>query len=113
MKKLTCALAVLALVAASGRAADVEVPSINKRGDDEKAFAEKLANAIVKKAHESVKNITVEKFEKKTPKEGRTEYYIEAGYKGGVIGTKYTAKITIPIDSSNKEKWEVLRIDYT
>jgi len=112
LSRILAAVVVAALVAPALRADD-EVPSINKRGDDEKAFVEKLANAIVKKAHGTVKNITVEKFEKKMPKEGRTDYYMEVGYKGGVVGTKYTAKVTVPIDTSNKEKWEVLRIDYS
>jgi hypothetical protein len=116
MKTVSKTLAVLALaivLSPLARAADDEVPNINKRGDDEKAFVSKVANTIVKNARTSIKTSTLESFEKKTPKEGRTEFHIKAGYKGGVVGTKYTADIVVQVDTSDKEKWEVLRIDYS
>jgi hypothetical protein len=106
-------LAVLALLAPLAQAADeVPVPNINKRGDDEKAFVKKLTNAIVANARTSQKSATVEKFEKKEPKAGRTEYHIKAGFKGAITKKDYTANIVVIIDSEAKDKWEVLRIDY-
>jgi hypothetical protein len=114
MKTLYRTLAVLALVVivAPVTAADDDIPNINKRGDDEKAFVEKLGTAVVKQARTSIKNTTDVTYEKKTPKDGRTDFHIKAGYKGGVIGTKYTATIVVHVDTSNKDKWEVLRIEY-
>src|SRR6266511_760720 len=107
------ALAALVLVVAAARAADDDVPNINKRGDDEKKFAEKMATAIVKTARTSVKSASLEKFEKKNPKEGRTEWHIKADFKGAATGKAYTADMVVHIDTSDKDKWEVLRIDYS
>jgi hypothetical protein len=106
-------IALALLLSPLARAADEEVPNINKRGSDEKAFAEKLATAIVKNARTTVKTATLDSVEKKTPKEGRTEFHIKAGYKGGIVGTKYTADIVVLVDTSDKDKWEVVRIDYS
>ncbi len=41
------------------------------------------------------------------------EDHIEAGYKGTVIGTKYTANIVVVLDISDQENWVGLRIDYS
>ncbi len=115
MKSLIKSVAVFAFVALLApltRAAEDETPNINKRGDSEKAFAEKLGGVIVRNAHTTVKATTLESYEKKEPKAGRTELHIKSGYKGAVVGTKYTANIVVFIDSSDKDKWEVLRIDY-
>jgi len=107
-------LAVVALLAPLARAADeVPLPNINKRGDDEKAFVKKLANAIVPAARSSIKSATVEKYEKKEPKAGRTEYHITAGFKGVASKKDYTATIVVYIDSSDAKKWEVTRIKYS
>jgi len=51
-------------------------------------------------------------YEVKKPKDGRIEYHIKTGYKGAVLGTKYTATVIVTVDTSNDKKWEVLRIDY-
>jgi hypothetical protein len=108
-------LTVTALLVSPALAADEpEVPNINKRGDNEKAFAEKLAKSIVTNARTSVKSDTVKlnKYEKKEPKTGRTELHINAGFKGAITKKDYTARIVVLVDSSDKDKWEVLRIDY-
>jgi hypothetical protein len=108
---------ILALVAllvplAQASAGETPVPNINKRGEDEKKFVEKLTNAIVTAGRTTVKSATVKKFEKKEPKPGHTEYHITAGYKGRVSGSSYTATIVVHIDSSTKDKWEVTRIEF-
>jgi hypothetical protein len=115
MKSLFRSVAVLAVVALAAPLARAEddVPNINKRGDNEKAFVEKLASTIVRNAHTTVKTATLESYEKKEPKAGRTEWLIKAGYKGAIVGTKYTADIVVMLDTSDKDKWEVLRIEYT
>jgi len=110
--KTVFTVAILALVAPALRAAD-DIPNINKRGDDEKAFIAKLGTAVVKQARTSIKDTTDVTYKKETPKEGRTKFIIEAGYKGAITGTKYTAEIVVDVDTSDKDKWEVLKIDYT
>jgi hypothetical protein len=105
-------LALAALLVPLARASADDVPNINKRGDDEKKFVEKLAKAIVPAARTSVKTATLGKWEKKEPKPGRLEYHIPAGYKGVVSKKDYTAHIIVHVDTSTKDKWEVTRIEY-
>jgi hypothetical protein len=108
------ALFALAMPLAPVLAGKVEVPNINKRGDNEKAFALKLAKIIVTNARTSVSEdtVTVERFTKEEPKAGRTEIHIKAGFKGAVTGNKYTAMIVVFIDTSDAKAWEVSRITY-
>jgi hypothetical protein len=115
MKQLVKAIGLMAVLVVLSPGARAEVPNINKRGDDEKAFVKKVAAAVVKEARTSIKQdkVTLEKFEKKTPKEGRTEWHIKADFPGAATGKEYTAEIVVVIDTSDKEKWEVLRIDYS
>lgn len=105
-------IALAALLAPAARAADVPIPNINKRGDNEKEFVQKTVNAIVHAARSSIKTATVDAFEKKKPKEGQEEWHIKAGYKGVATGKAYTATIVVLIDTSAKDKWDVVRIDY-
>jgi len=105
------ALAAL-LVAQSARAAD-EVPNINKRGADEKKFAGKVAEAIVKAARTSIKgDVSLDKFTTKMPKPGRTEWHLTAGFKTAALKRDAQADIVVHIDTSSKDKWEVTRIVY-
>jgi hypothetical protein len=112
MKTLFKSLSVFALfafVAPSARAQDL---NINKRGTDEKAWAEKVGVEMVKVAQKATKAHTLQKFEKKNIKAGRDEWTIEIGWKGGITGTKYTSDIVLQVDTENKDKFEVLRVDY-
>ena len=114
MKNLYKGLAVLGvavLLAPVARAAD-DVPNFNKRGDDDKEFAKRVGIAIVKKARPTTKDFTLQNHKFKETKPGRTELQLEIGYKGATGFTKYTAKPVVLIDTTNKDKWEVLRIDY-
>jgi hypothetical protein len=106
------AAALVSLVATLPARAGDETPNINKRGKDEKAFAEKVAVAIVKAARTSVKEATLENFKSKSPKAGRTEWHLTAGFKGRATKKDYTADIVVHLDTSDKDKWEVLRIEY-
>lgn len=115
MKQLYKSLAVIALIAIVApivQAADTEVPNINKRGDDEKAFAEKLAVSIVHAARTSVKKAMLDKFEKKMPKEGRTEWHLSAKFEGTATKADYVADIVVILDTADKNNWEVLNIEY-
>jgi len=114
MKNLYKGLAVLGvaiLLAPAARAAD-DVPNFNKRGENDKEFAKRVGIAIVKKARPTTKDFTLQDYKFKETKGGRTELHLEVGYKGATGFTKYTAKPVVLIDTSNKDKWEVLRIDY-
>ncbi len=107
-------LALLALLVPLARASadETPVPNINKRGDDEKKFVEKLVNAIVPAARTSVKSATLVKYTKDEPKPGRTEFRITASYKGRATKSEYTANIVVHVDTATKDKWEVTRIEY-
>jgi hypothetical protein len=105
------ALAAL-LVVLPARAAD-EVPNINKRGTDEKKFAAKVAEAIVKAARTSIKgDVSLEKFATKTPKAGRTEWHLTVGFKTAALKRDAQADIVVHLDTADKDRWEVTRIVY-
>src|SRR5262245_60449987 len=114
MKSVFKGLAVLCaavLVAPAARGAD-DIPNFNKRGDNEKEFAKRVGICIVKKARPTTKDFTLQDHKFKEVKPGKTELHLEVGYKGATGFTKYTAKPTVILDTTNKDKWEVVRIDY-
>ncbi|HEY7308601.1 MAG TPA: hypothetical protein VH643_04475 [Gemmataceae bacterium] len=86
--------------------------SFKKRGDEEKRFVAAVGTAIVKAAHKTAKKIELVKHEYSKPKANRTELTIKMEYHGAVSGKRYVADIVVKIDSSNKDAWEVLNIDY-
>ncbi len=110
-------LAVLcAAIVLSSSTRGADTPNFNKRGSEEKeekAFVTDVAHTIVKAARSSAKDITLKEYKFKEPKEGRTVLTLSAGYVGAAIKTKYTADITVHLDTSTKDKWEVDRIEYT
>lgn len=107
-------MALLACLALCGTLAAAEDNiSFKKRGDEEKRFVGAVGTAIVKAAHKTAKKIELVKHEYTKPKEGRTELAIRMEYHGVATGKRYVADIVVKIDSSNKDAWEVLSIDYT
>ncbi len=116
MRRAFNGLAVLCAAAMlSGSAYGADTPNFNKRGStdkEEKEFVTEVAQTIVKEARSSAKDITLKEYKFKEPKEGHKELTISAGYVGAAIKTKYTAEIVVHIDTSTKDKWEVLRIEY-
>jgi len=109
MRKLFGGLAILCLVAASARGEDA--PNINKR-DNEKALVKSIAETVVKTARKA-KDITVQDYKFKDAGEGKKDLVIEAGYKGIVLKTKYTANIVVQLNTANKDKWTVTNIKYS
>jgi hypothetical protein len=109
----TIAMVVLALhmCTAASRAADEEL-SFKKRGTEEKAFVTRVGEAIVKAAHGTAKKITLDKYEYTQPKAGRTDLTMTLEYHGAVTDKRYKADVVVKIDSSDKNAWEVLNIDY-
>jgi hypothetical protein len=116
MRSLFKGLLVLCAAAVLCGSARADVPSFNKRGSgekEEKAFVEKVAQAIVDEARSSAKDVTLQEYKFSEAKAGRKELKMSVGYKGAVTSTKYTADITVHLDTSTPDKWEVMRIDYT
>jgi hypothetical protein len=109
---LLAALACLLWLTGSVRAADDEVPTFKKRGDQEKAFVTKVGASIIKAARFKPQKIELDKYEITDPKKDRKDLKIKMIYHGLVTKKKYTADITVKVDSGDKDKWEVLRIDY-
>jgi hypothetical protein len=92
-------------------AADADI-SFKRRGDEEKRFVTAAGTAVVKAAHRTAKKIELVKYEYAKPRENRTELTIKMEYHGAVSGKRYVADIVVKIDSSNKDAWEVLNIEY-
>jgi hypothetical protein len=108
-------LVVLCAAALLSGSARGDTPNFNKRGSgakEEKEFVTDVAQTIVTAARSSAKDVTLQDYKFKDGKEGRKELTLSAGYKGAVLSTKYSADIVVSLDTSNKDKWEVMRIDY-
>jgi hypothetical protein len=104
-------LAILLLGGAVTMAAD-EV-SFKKRGNEEKQFVTNVGEAVIKAAHGTGKKPALVKHEYTTPKPNRTELTIKMEYFGAVTKKRYVADIVLKIDTTNKDAWEVLNIDYS
>ena len=111
--RLTGAAVVVGLICGATMAAAADDISFKKRGDEEKRFVRTVGTAIVKAAHKSAKNIELVKYEYTKPKANRTDLSIKMEYHGAVSDKRYVADIVVKIDSSNKDAWEVLNIEYT
>ena len=112
MRSIFKGLVVLCGAALLSGSARADTPNFNKRGTnekEEKAFVEQVAQTIVTEARSSAKDITLQEYKFK---EGRKNLTISAGYKGAVIKTKYTADIVVRLDTSTKDNWKVLKIEY-
>jgi hypothetical protein len=96
-------LAAVLLLAGTARAAD-DI-SFKKRGDGEKLFVTHVGEAILHAAHTTAKKPALLKV-------NRTELSVKMEYYGAVTGKRYVAEIVVKIDSSNKDAWEVLNIEY-
>jgi hypothetical protein len=94
------------------RAADEEL-SFKRRGTAEKQFVSMVGEAVVKAAHTTAKKVSLVKYAYEQPKANRTELVLKMEYHGAVSDKRYLADITVKIDSTDKEAWEVLNIDYS
>jgi hypothetical protein len=107
-------LAALSLVwTMTAGAADEDTISFKKRGNEEKRFVANVGTAIIKAAHKTAKKIDLLKHEYTKPKAGRTELAIKMEFHGAATCRRYVANMVVKIDSSNKDAWEVLNIEYT
>jgi hypothetical protein len=100
----------LGLASAAG-AGDDDL-SIKKWRDGEKVYVTNVGEAVIVAAHPTARKKELLKYEFSYPKPNRTELAIKMEYHGAVTGKTYVADITIKIDTSNKDAWEVVNIDY-
>jgi hypothetical protein len=98
------------------RAADEPaVPSFKKTKDkDNKEFVGKVFENVVKAARAKTKNYKVEKYEYVNVKDkpNRKELHITGTWDGALISKNVKTDITVKLDTSDKDAWEVLSIDY-
>jgi len=105
---------VLAL-AAGGRpahAADDEVPSFNDRGDNERAFVEKVGKAIVRAARTAPVKVELDTYKFEDPKKGRKDLRISMNWQGAITKKKFVSDVVVHIDVTDEKKGEVLNVDY-
>lgn len=109
------AFALFFFSASSALAMDDDVPSFKKRGDQEKQFVTKVGTAIIKAARTKPQKIALLSHEYKlnTPKNGRSELHLKMEYHGLITKKRYTADVVVKLDTSEKDTWEVLSIDYS
>jgi uncharacterized membrane protein len=95
--------------------ADEAVPSFRKSKDKEsKEFVSKVFENIVKVARLKTKNYKVEKYEYVAVKDkpNRKELHITGTWDGALVSKNIKTNITIKLDTSDKDAWEVLSIEY-
>jgi len=97
------------------RADEAPVPSFKKSKEKEnKEFVNKVFENIVKAARLKTKNYKVKKHEYVNVKDkpNRKELHITGTWDGAVISKNVETTITIKLDTTDKDAWEVLSIDY-
>ncbi len=116
--RIVAGLGVLTLLACvTARAEEVAPPSFKTSKDKEtKEFVSKVGTVIVKAARKLTEDVEIDRYEYTKPRPGRHELLIKMTYVGKlsklVKKKKFTATIKIKIDSSDRDSWEVLSIDY-
>ena len=91
-----------------------DMPSFKKRNAEEKTFMAELGKAVIKAVHPTAQKIVMIKYEivKVKDKENRSEINLKMEYFGVVSNKKYIGDAVIKVDTSSKEGWEALNIDY-
>ncbi|PHX62960.1 MAG: hypothetical protein DWI08_03145 [Planctomycetota bacterium] len=91
-----------------------DMPSFKKRNSEEKTFMAELGKAVIKAVHPTAQKIVMIKYEivKVKDKENRSEINLKMEYFGVVSNKKYIGDAVIKVDTSSKEGWEALNIDY-
>ena len=95
--------------------ADEGVPSFKKSKDKEsKEFVGKVFENVVKAARLKSKNYKVTKYEYVNVKDkpNRKELHITGTWDGALVSKNIETNVTVKIDTSDKDAWEVLSIDY-
>lgn len=91
-----------------------DIPSFKKRNSEEKTFMAELGKAVIKAVHPTAQKILLVKYEivKVKDKENRSEINLKMEYFGVVSNKKYIGDAIIKVDTSSKDGWEALNIDY-
>ena len=91
-----------------------DIPSFKKRNSEEKTFMAELGKAVIKAVHPTAQKIVMVKYEivKVKDKENRSEINLKMEYFGVVSNKKYIGDAIIKVDTSSKDGWEALNIDY-
>lgn len=91
-----------------------DLPSFKKRNSEEKTFIADLGKAVIKAVHPTAQKIVMIKYEivKVKDKENRSEINLKMEYFGVVSNKKYIGDAVIKVDTSSKDGWEALNIDY-
>lgn len=91
-----------------------DFPSFKKRNSEEKTFMAELGRAVIKAVHPTAQKISMVKYEivKVKDKENRSEINLKMEYYGVVSNKKYIGDAIIKVDTSSKDGWEALNIDY-
>ncbi len=89
-----------------------DMPSFKKRNSEEKTFMAELGKAVIKAVHPTAQKIVMIKYEIVKVKENRSEINLKMEYFGVVSNKKYIGDAVIKVDTSSKEGWEALNIDY-
>jgi hypothetical protein len=105
----------LLLAGTDVRADEEGIPSFKTSKDrDTKEFVGKVFESVVKAARLKTKNHKVEKYEyvNVKDKENKKELHITGTYDGAVISRNVKTTVTVKLDTSKKDAWEVDNIDY-
>lgn len=89
-----------------------DTPSFKKRLDSEKEFVSKVGEAVVKAVRTSPAKLALGEYKITDPKANRKVIEITMNWAGAVTGKKFKSLIKVTVDPTDKEKWEVLEIDY-
>jgi len=94
-------------------AADDDVPSFKKRGDNEKEWVTAVGTAIVKAARSGPKDVTLDRYKFEDVRKGRRDLHVTMTYLGGITKKKFEATIVVRIDVTDEKEWEVLDVEYS
>jgi len=89
------------------------VPSFKKRTDPEKEFIAKVGEAVVKAVRTSPAKLEMADYKITDPKPNRKILTININWAGSVTGKKFKSVAKVTVDPTDKEKWEVIDIEYT
>lgn len=113
---LLAAVASLTYVAPVATAQDKDkedpTPSFKKRLDSEKEFITKVGEATVKAVRTAPAKLELDSYKITDPKPNRKIIEIVMNWAGSVTGKKFKSTIKITVDPTDKDKWEVIDIEY-
>jgi hypothetical protein len=101
------------LLLATGAQADDEGPlSFRNEKRESKEFVERIGVAVIKAARMAPRRLEMKEFKFSDPKTNRKELLIKMSYSGAVTRLGFQAEMTLLLDTSDKNRWEVLNIRY-